>query len=118
MAKLIAITKKQLWEDWILSTEDSEKASFTQQEIDTIFVPYINYVKSLPGIKADLIDIRKSNGEMAIIREFDTQEHAENAAAELITNPTNMAVLKMLKLMRDKQAQYGYSYTYDYKVLP
>ena len=67
---------------------------------------------------ADAIQIRTADTELAVIREFDTIEHAQYGLEQLVTNPTNMAVLKMFKLMRDKQAEKGYSYTYDYKVLP
>ena len=119
MAKLVVITRKQLWEDWIISPPDyGVTPPFTQEEYDTIIVPYANYIRSLPGINFDAIDVRKNETTLSVIRLFDTLENAQHAEVELCSAPTNMAVLKMMKLMRDKQEAAGYRYTYECKVLP
>ena len=119
MAKLIAVLRKHTWEDWNIADWPNNPLSvFTQEEYDKIVVPYLSYMRSLPGLAVDDIQYIKDGNEHVTIRTFDTVENAKIAQAALTYETAPQVVRSMTILLKAKQQERGYDYSRELKLLP
>lgn len=110
MAKIIVTVTKRESDPWILLKKDMVNQIFTQDEIDLIIRPYINYVKSLPGYLYDQSSVT-INGNTAVSEMvFDTNENLESAYPNLFGIDVNEIVKNKNLLVRAKVLAAGAQY--------
>lgn len=125
MAKLINVITKKIWDPWIHPLQNETGDSyipnefFTQEEIDNVLVPFLNYAKSQAGlIPSSVINDRSGNEEYSI-REYDTLAHAQQAALNLsgrTANPDPIVTARN-ELMRQKTEAAQVTYSYSTKII-
>jgi len=118
MAKLVTILTKNVWEDWNAVDLIQKTDDFTQIEYDKIVVPYLNYVKALPGINWEETQFIKSDTQLVTIRYFDTVENAQAAETKLSISSDAPEVQHMMILTKTKQSTQGYTYGREMRIIP
>lgn len=110
MAKIIVTVTKRENDPWILLKKDIVNQVFTQDEIDLIIRPYIDYLKSMPGYLYDQSSVT-INGNTAISEiVFDTNENLESAYPNLFGVDANEIVKNKNLLVRAKVLATGAEY--------
>lgn len=125
MTKLISVVTKKIWDPWIhpVMNETSDgyipNEYFTQEEIDNVLMPFLNYVRTQVGFDPNSVVKNISGNESVTIREFDTLDHAKLAAINIGgigPNPDPVVVARN-ELLRQKTEAANVTYTYSTKII-
>lgn len=95
-------------QQWIALDPDHINEQFTQEEIQTILVPYFTFLKSLPGF-VETINTTDGNVKTTKIT-FDSQENLANAMSVLYGEGADPVVKAKNDLITSKMDQLGLVY--------
>lgn len=116
MAQIIVTITKQESDPWILLKKEIVNDIFSQEEINNITKPYIEYIKTLQGYdySQSFIDIVGNTATTHMF--FDTLENASNAFVKLY--PDNEQTLEQVvknknTLIKQKMQEAGVQYSFS-----
>lgn len=110
MPKIITTITKQSSEPWIILKEGMSSDIFSEEERNNIILPYIEYVRSLPGIISDETLSTVENNTFTSILSFDTIEHTTAAYNKLFGAQLDAIVVAKNDLLKQKMTSSNLRY--------
>lgn len=105
------IVVKNESDPWITIEKDTLKETFTQEEIDTIIVPFFNFLWALPGYVESINTTSASENKKITNLVFDSYENMMSAINVLYGPNANPVVVAKNNLLNEKIQQAGAVYT-------
>jgi hypothetical protein len=107
---MLTITRtlsKRSNDPWITTSNTS---IFTQQEMDSVITPYLNFLNSLPGFQANNYTETFLNDTYTTIMCFDADENGLDVVNLLFGNSSNPQVVNKNNLINQKMKTSGVVY--------
>jgi hypothetical protein len=113
MAKVIVTLQKTSETPWVLASREHASENYTQEEMDTILFPYLEYIKTIPGYDwANTTSVfSEDNNTLTTTYNFDTIENANAGLQLMFSSEPNSISFNRSQLLKNKLNELGVSYT-------
>lgn len=119
MPTITVTLKKSAGDSWVLASRDHAAEHYTQEEIDNTLIPFLEYIKTLPGYDwANTTSVfSEDNNTLTTTHNFDTIENAIDADLKMFTPEEGTISYTRNQLVQSRIKSSGFNYTFSKVVL-